>query len=247
MSQTVRRALSIIEFFADEPRSLGQVADHLGVHKSTALRLLQTLEAARFARQGPDGRYTIGFDMIALAQRGLDELDLFAIAHPHLTRLGEQYGHTLHVAQLVGDEIVYIDKVDGRGALKMHSRVGEPVCLHTSGVAKAILAGVDEATSRRVLAHATYQRFTTTTRTSPRALLADLAATRDRGWAEDDGEYEDFVACVAVAIRDHTGAVRASVSITALTALASLDVLRTDVPRLRSVAEAISHDWGCTS
>ncbi|MBE1489870.1 IclR family transcriptional regulator [Plantactinospora soyae] len=245
MSQTVERALSIIEFFAERPRSLGEVAEHLGVHKSTALRLLQTLERAGFARS-VDGRYTVGFRMVAIAHQAVEHLELHPVAQPHLVRLGDRYGHTVHLAQLVDDEIVYLAKVDGRGALKMRSRVGRAVNPHTSGVGKAILAHLDESSRERFLARLTYQRHTATSITSPAAFRAELARIAERGWAEDDGEFEDFVNCVAAPVRDARGRVVAAVSITALRAVAPLDQLRELLPQLTETCAAISRDLGWT-
>lgn len=243
MAQTVERAIQIIEFVADEPRTLGEVADHLSVHKSTALRLLQTLKDAGFARV-VGGRYTVGFHMVAIALAAVDHLELASIAHPHLAALSERHGHTIHLAELIDDDIIYVDKVDGWGALKMQSRVGHSANLHTAGVAKAILAHLDDPARSRMLARATYQRYTATTLTTPQALLADLARTRERGWAEDDCEMEDFINCVAVPVRDARGNVVASVSITALKAITPLEQLRRCVPDLVETCTAISRDMG---
>ncbi|MFY1692752.1 IclR family transcriptional regulator [Plantactinospora sp. WMMB782] len=245
MSQTVERALRIIELFAERPRSLGEIADDLGVHKSTAARLVQTLERAGFARP-VDGRHTVGFRMVAIAQHAVEQLDLHPVAHPHLVRLGDRYGHTVHLAQLVDDEIVYVAKVDGRGALRMRSRVGQPVDPHTSGVGKAILAHLDQPARERFLARLTYPRHTDTSITDPALFRAELARIAERGWAEDDGEFEDFVTCVAVPVRDARGRVAGAVSITALRALAPLERLREHLPDLTATCAAISRDLGWT-
>lgn len=246
MSQTVERALSIIEFFADRPRSLGEIATHLGVHKSTALRLLQTLEAGGFARP-VGGRYTVGFRMVALAHQAVDRLELHPVAHPHLVRLGDRYGHTVHLAQLVDEQIVYVAKVDGRGALRMRSRVGQAVNPQTSGVGKAVLAYLDEQARERFLTRIDYRPHTATSITSPEAFRAELDRIAERGWAEDDGEFEDFVNCVAVPVRDARGRVVAAVSITALRALAPLEQLREYLPDLTETGTAISRDLGWTA
>jgi DNA-binding IclR family transcriptional regulator len=245
MSQTVDRAMSIIEFFADEPRSLTEVAGHLDVHKSTALRLLQTLERGGFARV-VGGRYTVGFRMVAIAHQAVDDLELRTVAHPHLVKLGAQFGHTIHLAQLLDNEIVYVDKVDGRGALKMQSRVGRPANLHTSGVAKAILAHIVEPSLSRLVALVNYQRYTATTITTPAQLDRELELVRTRGWAEDNGEFEDFLNCVAVPVRDARGTVVAGVSITALQAIVPLERLRDYVPDLIATGRGISRDLGWT-
>jgi DNA-binding IclR family transcriptional regulator len=245
VSQTVQRALSIVEFIAERPRSLGEVAGHLGVHRSTALRLLHTLREGGFARI-VGGRYTVGLRLVALAHQALDQLDLHPVAHPHLVRLADRHGHTVHLAQLVGDEIVYVDKVDGRGALRLSSRVGRPVNPQTSGVGKAILAYLDEASRERFLARISYQAYTATSITSPEALRAELARTAARGWAEDDGEYEEVVACVAAPVRDARGRVVAAVSVTAPRVLAPLERLRGCLPDLTDTCAAISRDLGWT-
>ena len=101
MSQTVVRAIDILRFISATGRTLSEVATHLGVHKSTALRLLQTLGKEGFSRQLPNGAYVTGFGVIALGQRAIDQIDTRAIAHPYLARLSQESGHTVHLAQLV--------------------------------------------------------------------------------------------------------------------------------------------------
>ncbi|MBO3088260.1 IclR family transcriptional regulator [Cellulomonas dongxiuzhuiae] len=244
MSQSVARAAHVLRLVAERPQSLSEIATALDVHKSTALRMLQTLVAEGFARQGSDGLYVLGFGLIALVGNSLDRMEVRSVARPHLTALVDQYGHTVHLAQLVDDEIRYVDKIDGRGPVSMGSRVGATVDLHTAGVAKAILASVDDATRRRLERHITFQRYTSTTIVTPERLGEELAVTRARGWAEDDGEKEDYINCVALPIFDGRGQVCASMSITALRAVASLDDLRRLVPAFRQVSESISRELG---
>lgn len=244
MSQTVDRALSIIEFFAEKPRALGEIAAHEGIHKSTALRILQTLEARRFARRDAEGRYTVGFRMVEVSQRAVDNLDIVAIAHPRLVALSRELGYTLHLAQLVATEVIYVDKIEGTGAVNMFSRIGGPSVLHTSGVGKAIVAHLEEPLLTHMIENLTLTRHTATTITSMVTFQRELALTRERGWAEDNGELEDAINCVAVPIRNSRGFVRNAISLTALRALAPLESLRKNVPRLQSEAGAISREYG---
>ncbi|ONK15858.1 IclR family transcriptional regulator [Streptomyces sp. MP131-18] len=244
MSQTVARALDIVGFVAERPRSLGETAALLGVHKSTALRLLRTLETAGFARRRPDGSYAAGFRVIALAQQVLDQLDVREIAHPHLAALAESCGHTVHLAALEDDEIVYLDKVDGSGPTRLRSRIGRPAVLHTAAVSKAILAHLEPPLRERLLARADFAPLTPTTITRPEALRAELAAVADRGWAEDDAEGEPFVNCLALPLWDATGRVRAAMSVTALAAVAPLPALRERLADLRAVGERVSRELG---
>ncbi|MCO8307748.1 IclR family transcriptional regulator [Streptomyces sp. RKCA744] len=244
MSQTVARAIDIIGFVAHQPRPLNDVAEHLGVHKSTALRILQTLEGAGFVRKDAGGHYVMGFQLIAYGQLALDQVEARSLAHPVLQELAERHGHTVHLGELVGDHIVYIDKVDGRGSVAMGSRIGLRAQTHTAGVAKVITAYQAPAIRERILDQATFERFTDTTHTSRESLVADLNQTRARGWAEDDGEHEGYINCVAVPVRDARGKVTHGVSVTALSAVASLAELRSHVDEFRSAAQQISAELG---
>ncbi|MEU4233979.1 IclR family transcriptional regulator [Nonomuraea sp. NPDC026600] len=244
MSQTVARAIDIIGFVSVGHRTLGQIAEHLGVHKSTALRLLQTLEEGGFVRRVPGGAYGMGFQLIALGQLALDQVEARSLAHPILHELSEKSGHTVHLGELAGDQVVYVDKIDGRGTVAMGSRIGLPAQAHTAAVAKVILAYQDEKTRARFLERAAFTRFTPTTITDADAFEADLALTRERGWAEDDGEHEDYINCLALPVFDARGRVTHGISITALRAVAPLAELRAHLDEFREAAHQISKNLG---
>lgn len=245
MSQTVRRAVEILEYISRAPRSQNEVGEHLGVHRSTALRLLEPLLDGGLARRLPDGRYAVGYRMAGLAQLAREQFGLREIAAPHLRSLGERCGHTVHLAVLEGETIVYADKVEPSGTVRLYSQIGRPVTLHTAGVAKAILSHLDRGTARSMLDRCDFAPHTEHTLTSLASYENALEETRARGWAVDDGEFEDYVNCVAAPVRDATGAVVAAVSVTALKAKADLDALRSGVvDDVTSTAATISKELG---
>lgn len=244
MVQTVARAIEILRFLAEESRTLTEVANVLDVHKSTALRLLRTLENEGFARRHPSGSYVIGFGVIPLAERAIDQIDIRAAAHPKIVQLAAEIGHTVHLAQLIDGQIIYVDKVDGAGTVAMGSRVGLPTEVHTAAVAKVILCYLPDTERNRLIAGCDFRSYGPTTITALPAFMHELQLTRVRGWAEDDGEKEDYINCVALPIHDATGHVSMGMSVTALRAVAPLDKLRRLVPRLRSVADEISAELG---
>ncbi|MGW4731933.1 IclR family transcriptional regulator [Streptomyces shenzhenensis] len=244
MSQTVARAIDIIGFVSQQPRSLNEVAERTGVHKSTALRLLQTLEEAGFVRKDARGHYAMGFQLIAYGQLALDQVEARSLAHPVLQQLAERHGHTVHLGELVGDRIVYVDKIDGRGSVAMGSRIGLQAQTHTAGVAKVITAYQDPTTQERILDKATFERYTDTTHTSRASLDQDLRQTRARGWAEDDGEHEGYINCIALPVFDARGKVTHGISITALSAVAPLTQLRSHLDEFRTAAQQISAKLG---
>ncbi|MEV1022179.1 IclR family transcriptional regulator [Streptomyces sp. NPDC050264] len=245
MSQTVRRAIDILEFVARRPRTQTEVGEHLGVHRSTALRILESLTDGGLARRLPDGRYAVGHRLAGLAHLALEQFGLKDVAGEHLRGLGDRCGHTVHLAALEGDRIVYVDKVDPVDGVRLYSQIGRPVTLHTAGVAKAILAHLPRERAAALLADCDFAPHTGTTLTGAAAYRRALDETLARGFAVDDGEYEDYVNCVAVPVRDSAGEVVAAVSVTALKARADLPALVSDVlPDLAATAETISKELG---
>lgn len=244
MVQTVARAAQLLRILVRGATTLTEASLSLGVHKSTALRLLQTLDDEGFVRRSSDGRYLLGFGLIQLATAALDQIDLRTVAHPHLQALAAELGHTVHLAQYLDEQIVYIDKVDGCSTVSMGSRIGLRTDLHTAAVSKAILCHLPEPERAQLFQQATFIRYTPTTITTSKGLVTDLERTLARGWAEDDGEKEGYINCVAIPISDATGLVTAALSVTALRAVAPLESLREQIPVIRAAGNQISCDLG---
>ncbi|NLU69185.1 IclR family transcriptional regulator [Streptomyces sp. HNM0574] len=245
MSQTVRRAVEILEHLSQAPRSQMELGEHLGVHRSTALRLLEPLVEGGLARRLPDGKYALGHRLAGMAQLAREQFGLREVASPHLRALGESCGHTVHLAVLEDDSIVYADKVEPVGTVRLYSQIGRPVTLHTAGVAKAILSHLDRDRARGLLGHCDFVAHTGHTHTSLTEYERVLDEALERGWARDDGEFEDYVNCVAAPVRDATGEVVAAVSVTALKVKADLDALRTGVlDDLLATTSTISKELG---
>lgn len=242
MAQTVSHAIKILEFVSGGPRTLGEVAQLLDVHRSTALRLLRTLSDGGLTRRRADGRYGLGYRLLGLAQRAADQFDLRALAHQHLTELTGVTGFAVHLAALEGVHIVYVDKVEPAGSLRLYSEIGKPVPMHTASAAKAVLASLPREHTLQLLEGWEYTPYTPTTITSQDAFLEELDRTQKRGWATDNGEFEDFVNCIACPVRDESGHVVGAVSITALRGIADLAKLESLLPELIKTAAAISRE-----
>jgi len=244
MSQTVERALRILGLISSSPKSLTQVAEKIGVHKSTALRLLQTLEKADTVRKDSAGKYVLGFGLIPLAESAINQIDTRGIAHPFLEELASEIGHTVHLAQLIDKRVIYVDKVDGGRTAAMGSRIGLPADLHSAAVAKVILAFMHEVHLSPMLDSISFNRYTPTTICSRRDLQIELAKSYQRGWAEDNGEKEDYINCIAIPVFDSSQRVSLGISVTALSAVAGLDSLRNMIPRVAVTGAAISTQLG---
>ncbi|MFF4454748.1 IclR family transcriptional regulator [Streptomyces goshikiensis] len=243
MSQSVERALGILPLLARGPAGLGEVAEELGVHKSTALRLLRTLGEHGFAYRQPDGRYRLGSRLFALAAEAVENIDVRAIAHPHLVELGRLTGHTVHLALHQDDEVVYIDKVESRYPVRLYSRIGKPVPLTVAAVAKLLLADLPEGDREALAGRIEYPRYTARSTPGPEAFLRELALVREQGWATDLGGHEEAVNCVGAPVRGPDGRVAAALSISAPTVVVAAEELLALLPAVRRTADTISREY----
>ncbi|MFF2493312.1 IclR family transcriptional regulator [Agromyces sp. NPDC058064] len=243
MSQSVTRAAHIIDAIASDPRTVAELAEEFGLHRSTMFRELQALEAVGWVRKRGSGRYSLGTRLAALSKQALDSLDLREAGAEHVRRLQRRTGNTVHLAALMDRSIVYVDKADDESGVRMYSRIGRAVIPYCSAVGKAILADLDRAGRDAVLDGVVWQRYTELTIDSRERLDRELAVTAARGYAVDDREFEAFVNCIAVPIRSSMGVVGA-LSVTAIRMVADLDRLKAELPAMRETAELISRELG---
>jgi DNA-binding IclR family transcriptional regulator len=243
MSQTVDRALRILPLLAEGPANLAEVAAHLDVHKSTALRLLHTLHEHGMVYRQDDQRYRLGARLFGLAQQAMESLDVRGIAHPHLVALNARTGHTVHLAvHEEGEVVVYIDKVESRYPVRMYSRIGKPVAITVAAVAKLLLAHLPEAERRAFAELQDYPRYTAKSTPDADAYLAELARVREQGWATDLGGHEESINCLAAPIHGADGRVAAACSISAPNVVVSADDLLKLRPLVLRTAEVISRE-----
>jgi DNA-binding IclR family transcriptional regulator len=243
VSQSVKRAAEILDSLAAEPKSVIDLAVQFDIHRSTMFRELQTLEEVGYARRRRDGTYALGFRLATLGAAAVDSIDLREAAHSAVRRLHRSVGNTVHVASLIDDDIVYVDKVEDASGVRMYSRVGSPVRLHCSALGKATLAALSLSRRDEVLSRATWERYTERTITSRAAFDLELERSAARGWSVDDGEVEEIVNCIAVPIMSSAGVVGA-LSLTALRVVHALPDLEAGIPVLRQTAQQISRELG---
>jgi len=246
MSQSVARALDILLGLQEGPRSLDELAARLDVHKSTVLRLLQTMQAERFVTHDDRHRYALGSRLFELANAALAGRDVRTTARPHLEALNASTGQTVHLAALEAGEVVYIDKLDAVHGVRMYSRVGLRAPLHCTAVAKVLVAALPEPAARRLADGIRFEAMTPATITSPDAYLAELAHVRERGYATDDEEHEAYINCVAAPVIDGRGETVAAVSLSVPTISLERAGVHALVPRLLECADAVSRDLGWT-
>src|SRR4249919_3979951 len=144
--QSVDRAITILELLAREGESsVTGIAARLGVHKSTAFRLLATLEGHRLVEQINDrGRYRLGVGNLRLAGATTARLDVVSEARPLTRQLAADTGETVNITVRSDESALYLDQVAGSSALQSHNWVGQRIPLHATSNGKVLLSGLDQ-------------------------------------------------------------------------------------------------------
>ena len=211
--QSLERAFTVLEAMADAGGavSLSQLANDTDLPLPTIHRLVRTLVDLGYVRQEASRQYILGPRLIRLGETSSRMLGRWA--RPHMEGLAHDLGESVNLALLDGDQVVYVGQVmTSRNSMRMFTEVGRRALPHSTGVGKALMAQMDEAAVRALLARTGMPAATAHTVTDETALLAELETIRTRGYALDEEEQEVGVRCVAVAVPETAAPLALSVS-----------------------------------
>jgi DNA-binding IclR family transcriptional regulator len=213
--QSVDRAVQILELLARNGRTaVGEVAAELGVHKSTASRLLNALESRGLVEQdSARGKYDVGVGLLRLASTVSARLSIVQRVRPVLERLADEFDETANLAVCRSGQAVNVDQAMGRSPLMTYDWIGNATPLHATASGKIMLAAMSPAERSRALGRRPLPRNTDATVTSRRDLDAELRSIAERGLASTRGELVAGLNAVAVAVLDHRGVVVGSISL----------------------------------
>ena len=243
--QSLDRGLRILDLLADGPQ-LGatELAHRLGVHKSTASRLLATLRDHELVAQNPETeKFQLAHGLVRLARAVAGEMDLVRLARPVLQELGDATRETVNLAVPDGDTIVHVDQITPPQQVVNVSWVGKHVPLHCTSNGKVLLAWMPARDRARVLRRS-LQRYTPRTIVDPRLLARQLERVREDGYAFTLGELEVGLNAVAAPIRHSDGHTVAVVSVSGPSYRIPPQCLPELGERTREAADAISRRIG---
>ncbi len=244
--QSVDRALTILERLARSGEAgVTEIANEIGVHKSTAFRLVATLEAHRLVEQTEErGKYRLGVGLLRLAGATTARLDLVQEARPVCRQLASDTGETVNIAVLSESSALYLDQVAGSSALQPHNWVGQHIPLHATSNGKVLLSGLSRQQCDAVLSK--LSAYTPVTITTKSKLRAELEQVREQGYALAVDELEVGLTAAAAPIRNVHGDVVASMSVSGPTFRITEDRIDEVVAKLVEAADEVSHrlGWG---
>ncbi|MEV1073742.1 IclR family transcriptional regulator [Micromonospora parva] len=204
------KVLALLDAFspATPALTLSELARRTGMPLPTVYRRAAELVAWGALERGDDGRYRIGlrlWEVGSLAPRGLG---LRELALPVMEDLYEVTHENVQLAVRQGLELVFIERIAGRHAVPVLTRVGGRFALHATGVGLVLLAHAPAEVQEQVLA-APLERYTELTITDPRRLRRCLAEVRRVGYAVSDRQVTMDALSVAAPIRVPEGVVAA--------------------------------------
>jgi DNA-binding IclR family transcriptional regulator len=248
--QSVERAIAILRSFSTErpERGVGELAQELGLHKSTVSRLMRTLERGGLLARNPETRrYSLGLYLIGLASQVVSHLDVREVARPHLRQLADDCRETVDLVVLQGGQVVNLEQyVSPSRQIKHIGRVGRRMSAHCTAAGKVMLAHLAASRLDEVL-DVNLPRFTSNTVTDRDKLRQQLVEVREQGFAVAQEELEEGLNAVAAPIYSHTGFVVAAISVAGPAYRVPQEVFPRLAGRVVDVADQISQQLGYVS
>ncbi|MBS3787773.1 IclR family transcriptional regulator [Candidatus Bipolaricaulota bacterium] len=243
INKSLDKALSILDLFDshDSELSATEIAQGFEVNPGSLYPILHTLENHGYLKRDEDKLYSLG---LVFAQKGslvLERLNIAEEARPELEKLRDETKKTVHLGYFNENQVVYIDKVESRGGIRMYSSPGKSAPLHATALGKVTLAFLPDEQLEEIISSLDLEPFTDETVTSPDKLREELETIKKQGYAVDDEEFEKGIKCIAIPIYNHSGKVKAAISVTGLSAQTKVEEIS---PLIKRYGEEISAKLG---
>jgi DNA-binding IclR family transcriptional regulator len=244
--QALDRAFAVLDQLASgrTPQSLAEISESLQLHKSTVHRFLMVLEHHRMIERTGRGKFRLGLRLLEYSTHVLEQHDLRETAEPHMRRLVAEVEETAHLCVMDQDQIVYLNKIEPSRSIRMISRIGSTSPIHCTAAGRAMLAAYSPEAVREKLKRVILKQFTAKTISTHEELLKEVERTRRRGFGIDDGEREEGVRCLGVAILAPDRSPIAAISVSGPPFRITKQKVPEIVQRLQHCARAIQRDSG---
>jgi IclR family KDG regulon transcriptional repressor len=215
-NQSVMKAFRLIELLSEKAEmSITELGSTLGLNKGAVFRFISTLKSIGYIEQNPiNEKYFLTIKLFEIGSRIMTRLNEVQEAHTVMEQLAQKTNETVHLAILSNENVVYLDKIDSKHALRIFSRVGNQAPCYCTGLGKVLLAWLSDKEVDKIVKEKKMIKFTDTTITSLAALKKELQKIRGQGYAIDNQEHEKGIQCIAVPIRNRDKKIIAAISVT---------------------------------
>jgi IclR family pca regulon transcriptional regulator len=228
---------------------IADLADSVGMSRSTVHRYVSTLVALGFLEQDASRRYRLGLRVADLGMSALNSTGLREHSRSYLASLRQRSGYTVSLAVLDGPEILYVDRAcsfrRGQHEMNLNLRVGSRLPAYCTSLGKVLLASLSDAERHELMVQMTLAKRGPHTITSRKALRAELENVSGGGFAVNEEELAAGLVSIAVPIRAKNREVVAAINMAAHTSTIQLDGLVDQLlPDLFATADQISARLG---
>ena len=242
-SRAVGKAIQMLELLSRNgaPMSLVELSRQTQLTKSSAFRLLQTLETLQYIRRDGNGHYLSSHENSAVVSSQYVNALALAAREP-MRRLNMEFGETVSLAVLLHNHIEVVHVIESANLIRMTNIPGRILPPHGSSMGKVITAWQDAETQKRLLQSYGLVRYNENTIVDENAIEAEFERIRARGYSTDAEESNLGGSCFGMAIFSTPGKVDAAISLSMPTSRMPADEARQQriVQALRDAAEEIS-------
>jgi len=250
-SQSLERGLAILGCFTPEKPVLGiaDIADELGMSRSTTHRYVITLVALGYLEQGASRKYRLGLRVTDLGMSALNSTGLREHSRPYLEELRQRTSYTVNLAVLDGPEILYVDRARsfrrGQSKIDLGLALGSRLPAYCTSMGKLLLAYLPDHEQRSLLGDMKLAKRGPNTITSKKNLRSELEHVREESFAVNDEELAPGLHSISAPVRSESREVIAAVNMAAHSSMISLEELVEHLgPHLVSTADRISARLG---
>lgn len=244
---SIARAISILKCFnnKDLELTLGEISTRTGMSKSTVHRILQTLRADNFIEQNEeDDKYRLSFELIRLGVVAANTNDLRKIAIKEMEWLANRTKHGSNLYIIQGSQRLCYAQVEGAYYIKKYSEVGGLFPLYCGSGGKVLLAFKSDDWINNYLDNTVLERTALATPTTKEKVWESLNLIRKNGWTYTHNERNDGACSIAAPVRDYSGNVVASVTLSGPTTELPIEKININLPLLMEAAKRISNRLG---
>lgn len=248
--QSIHRALTIVDVIAksgDAGLTLTTISNQTGLHISTVYRILQNLIVWNYVKEGDGGIYTLGLELITLGNIAKESIGIRNVAHQYLVELGDLTRETIYLAILdeINNQVMYIDKIDSKGNIKLAAGIGSRNSIHSTANGKILVSPFSDEKIKNMLAASDMSPHTEATITDAETYLNEIKKVREHGYAIDNLENEPGVRCVAAPIYDYRKKIIASISLSGISSAITIETIEDKYKHLvMETTEKISKELG---
>jgi IclR family pca regulon transcriptional regulator len=250
-SQSLERGLAILTCFSPTRPVLGiaDIADELGMSRSTTHRYVITLVALGYLEQGASRKYRLGLRVTNLGMAALNSTGLREHARPYLEELRQRTSYTTALAVLDGADIVLVDRARsfrrGQSTIDLDLHPGSRIPAYCTAMGKLLLANLPESEQRELFTSMKLSKRGPNTITTKKALREELDAVQTEAFAVNDEELSANLFSIAAPVRNEAAEVVAAVNMSAHSSMISLgEMVDALSPHLVSTADRISARLG---